>query len=149
MYVYNWLAKARKMQLSQKHHVEVSGFPEFASSPCWEQDACAKRAVFIAVLRYSGPSYRLMLSPTFGVHGSNALSGADIPDTDGLVSRCSNEEVWVTRVPAQLIHAVPVAAVVVLLHLEGDDRPSHQTTRPVGCCPAHSGNERVRTAPVS
>lgn len=58
---------------------------------------------------------------TFGIDSGNALGGADVPDADGFVPRCRDEEVRVAGVPAELIHAVPMAPVVVLLHLEGED----------------------------
>lgn len=58
---------------------------------------------------------------TFGVDSGDALGGADIPDTDGFVPRRRDEEVRVAGVPTELIHTVPMAPVVVLLHLKRED----------------------------
>lgn len=58
---------------------------------------------------------------TFGIDSGDALGGADVPDADGFIPRCRNKEVRVAGVPAELIHAVPMAPVVVLLHLEKED----------------------------
>lgn len=56
--------------------------------------------------------------PTFRVDSGDAFGGADVPDTNGLVSGRRDEQVRVGRMPAQLIHAVAVTSVVVLFHLE-------------------------------
>jgi len=58
---------------------------------------------------------------TFGVDRGDALGGADVPDADGFVPGRRHEEVGVAGVPAELIHAVPMAPVVVLLHLQRAD----------------------------
>lgn len=60
-------------------------------------------------------------SLTFGIDSGDALGGADVPDADGFVPGCCDKEVRVAGVPAELVHAVPMAPVVVLLHLERED----------------------------
>lgn len=52
----------------------------------------------------------------FGVDGGNALGGAHVPDADGFVPGRSDKEVGVAGMPAELIHAVTMAPVVVLFY---------------------------------
>lgn len=66
-------------------------------------------------------------SATFGVDGGDALGGAHVPDADGLVAGRCDEEVRVGGMPAELVHAVAVASVVVLLHLPADEEEGRQT----------------------
>lgn len=63
---------------------------------------------------------------TFGIDSGDALGGADIPDADGFVPRCRDKEVRVAGVPAELIHTVTMAPVIILLHLEGENSRSQE-----------------------
>lgn len=66
---------------------------------------------------------------TFCVDGGNAFGGTDIPYANGLVSRRRDEQIWVGRVPTELIHAVTMTSVVVFFYLE-TERTDHQQSRP-------------------
>lgn len=71
---------------------------------------------------------------TFGVDGGDAFGGPDVPDPNGLVSRCRHEQIGVGGMPAELVHAVTVTSVVVFFHLEsrkttGAKRPVALVTR--------------------
>lgn len=70
--------------------------------------------------------------PTFCVDGGDAFGGADIPDADGFISRSCDKQVRVGRVPAELIHAVPMTSVVVFFHL---DRQTSTFINPKLCLP--------------
>lgn len=58
------------------------------------------------------------LELTFRVHSSDALGGPHIPDADGFVSRRRDKEVRVTGMPAQLVHAITMSAVIVFFDLK-------------------------------
>ena len=67
---------------------------------------------------FETPVDQMNWSLTFRIDSGDAFGGADVPYADGLVSGRCDEQIWVGRMPAELIHTVTVASVVVLFHLE-------------------------------
>lgn len=69
---------------------------------------------------------------TFGVHGSNAFGSPHIPDANSFVSRCSDKEVRITRMPTKLVHTISMSPIIVFfdLKVQNPDVTSHVCT----CC---------------
>lgn len=70
---------------------------------------------------------------TFGVDSGDALGGSDVPYPNGLVSRRRHEQIRVGGMPAELIHAVAVASVVVLFNLDTEARLSSHSQHQYSC----------------
>lgn len=79
--------------------------------------SCQRKShIWINLIRSTDMTDRLQCF-TFGADRGHAFGGPYVPDADGLVSWCGDEQIRVGGMPAQLIHTVSMPSVVVFLHL--------------------------------